>query len=607
VTLIEACIGVAVTVILALLAASAGARSYEGLANGSRTVGAASGYGTPTTYLVTRQIDGLGALQAKTASISVGWADRAGNTQQLAPNSVIAGNDPAYSGALALARSALVMKAFGRSSLIPLTTKDLGNGSSVFKAVSIGSIAFVFDNTTGLLTSRCDSVSAAVATAALRDVPLTLAVSLQLSGPTTGRWRVGIRRSGKPHAGRRRRAHDAGRRQRQRCVRQPGHGAAPALIIRAAMPMPSSHPTPMHEAMALAQHAIGLSEPNPRVGCAITAANGRVIGRGHTQQAGGAHAEVMALRDLQSRGESARGATAYVTLEPCSHHGRTPPCCDALIDAGIARVVIAAQDPNPLVAGQGAARLRAAGVEVETGALAAEARELNIGFFSRMQRGRPWVRLKAAVSLDGRTALNNGTSQWITDALARADGHAYRKRAGAVLTGVGTVQDDDPRLDVRLVETALQPLRVIVDSRLDTPVTARILDAPGSVLIYAASPDAERRAALEARGAQIALAAGLSGKVDLPAMLADLAARGINELHVEAGHKLNGSFVREGLVDEFLIYMAPKLIGIGRELAAFGPLEQLQDSLALHFISVTLIGDDLRLIARPIGRPATIG
>ena len=215
--------------------------------------------------------------------------------------------------------------------------------------------------------------------------------------------------------------------------------------------MNADHPTPMHEALALAQAAIGLSEPNPRVGCVITEVDGRVLGRGHTQQAGGAHAEVMALRDVQARGETARGATAHVTLEPCSHHGRTPPCCDALIEAGIARVVMAVEDPNPLVAGQGAARLRAAGIVVETGPLAAEARELNIGFFSRMQRGRPWVRLKAAVSLDGRTALNNGASQWITGAAARVDGHAFRKRAGAVLTGVGTVLDDNPRLDVRLV------------------------------------------------------------------------------------------------------------------------------------------------------------
>jgi diaminohydroxyphosphoribosylaminopyrimidine deaminase/5-amino-6-(5-phosphoribosylamino)uracil reductase len=363
--------------------------------------------------------------------------------------------------------------------------------------------------------------------------------------------------------------------------------------------MSDSFATSMHEALALAQAAIGLTEPNPRVGCVIVAPDGRVIGRGHTQQAGGPHAEVMALRDLAAHGETASGATVYVTLEPCAHHGRTPPCCDALIAAGVARVVMAVEAPFPRVAGQGAARLRAAGIDVVEGELAAEARELNIGFFSRIQRGRPWVRLKAAVSLDGRTALDNGVSQWITGPAARADGHAYRRRASAVLTGVGTVQDDNPRLDVRLVETVLQPLRVIVDSRLETPPASRILDAPGSVLIYAAAPDDARREALEARGAQIALVPGPAGKVDLPAMLRDLAARGVNELHVEAGHKLNGSFVREALVDEFLIYMAPKLLGVGRELAAFGPLQTLQQSLALRFVSVTPVGDDLRIIARP--------
>ena len=362
----------------------------------------------------------------------------------------------------------------------------------------------------------------------------------------------------------------------------------------------------MHEALALAHESIGVSDPNPRVGCVITEPNGRVIGRGHTQQAGAPHAEAMALRDLQSRGEASRGASVFVSLEPCSHHGRTPPCCDALIEAGVARVVVALQDPNPLVAGQGIARLRAAGIEVAMAAdladgasLAEAAHELNIGFFSRMQRARPWVRLKAAVSLDGRTALNNGISQWITGPAARADGHAWRKRAGAVLTGVGTVLDDNPRLDVRLVETVLQPLRVVVDSRLDMPPTSRLLDAPGRTLIYAANIDGARSAALRERGAEIALCPAPDAKVDLGAMLADLAQRGINELHVEAGHKLNGSFVRAGLVDEFLIYMAPTLIGAGRELAAFGPLERLQDSLALRFVSVLMIGTDLRLIARP--------
>ncbi|MDP9045357.1 MAG: bifunctional diaminohydroxyphosphoribosylaminopyrimidine deaminase/5-amino-6-(5-phosphoribosylamino)uracil reductase RibD, partial [Pseudomonadota bacterium] len=286
-------------------------------------------------------------------------------------------------------------------------------------------------------------------------------------------------------------------------------------------------------------------------------------------------------------------------LEPCAHHGRTPPCCDALIAAGVAKVVMSLQDPFVRVAGQGAARLRAAGVEVEEGELAEAARELNLGYFSRVERGRPWVRLKAAISLDGRTALDNGASQWITGAAARADGHAWRRRAGAILTGVGTVLDDNPRLDVRLVETARQPLRVIVDSRLDTPPASRILDAPGQVLVFAAAPDPARRPALLSRGAEIVLAPGPAAKVDLPAMLAELARRGINELHVEAGHKLNGSFVREGLVDEYLIYMAPTLLGTGRELAAFGPLSRLQDGVALRFVGIDPVGDDLRLRARP--------
>src|SRR5882672_1966343 len=356
----------------------------------------------------------------------------------------------------------------------------------------------------------------------------------------------------------------------------------------------------MREALVLAHQAIGLSEPNPRVGCVVTAPDGRVIGRGHTQQAGGPHAEVMALRDAAGHGASVAGATVYVTLEPCSHHGRTPPCCDALIESGVARVVMAVEDPNPLVAGQGAARLRAAGIDVVTGLHGQESRELNIGFFSRMERQRPWIRLKAAVSLDGRTALLNGASQWITSEAARTDGHAWRKRAGALLTGVGTVIDDDPRLDVRLVETPHQPLRVIVDSRLETPTSARMLAPPGKVLIYCAQPDEHRRAALAASGAEVALAANTNGKVDLNAMLADLARRGINELHVEAGHKLNGSFVREGLVDEFLIYMAPKLLGVGRELAAFGPLAQLADSVELRYTSITPIGPDLRILARPL-------
>ena len=354
----------------------------------------------------------------------------------------------------------------------------------------------------------------------------------------------------------------------------------------------------MHRALELAQRAIGLSEPNPRVGCLITAPDGRVIGQGHTRAAGGPHAEVMALRDAQERGENVRGATVYVTLEPCSHHGRTPPCCDALVGAGVARVEIAVRDPNPLVSGQGEGRLRAAGIEVVSGLAEDAARELNIGFFSRMQRDRPWVRMKAAVSLDGRSALPNGVSQWITGEAARIDGHAWRKRAGALLTGVGTVLEDDPRLDVRHVEIARQPRRLIVDSRLETPPAARILQPPGEVLIYIADGPAERICALQGAGIEIAAKPGPQGKVDLPAMLRDLAQRGVNELHVEAGHKLNGSFLREGLVDEMLIYMAPRLLGVGRELAAFGPLERLEDGVSLRLIDVTRIGEDLRIIAR---------
>jgi diaminohydroxyphosphoribosylaminopyrimidine deaminase/5-amino-6-(5-phosphoribosylamino)uracil reductase len=354
----------------------------------------------------------------------------------------------------------------------------------------------------------------------------------------------------------------------------------------------------MDEALVLAAQAIGLTDPNPRVGCVLLAPDGRTIGRGHTQQAGGAHAEVMALRDAAARGERVEGATAVVTLEPCAHHGRTPPCADALVAAKVARVVVAMQDPFPRVAGEGIARLRAAGLEVIVGPGAVQARELNIGFLSRVVRGTPWVRMKVAVSLDGRTALPDGTSQWITAEPARRDGHAWRRRAGALLTGVGTVLEDDPRLDVRLVDTPRQPLRVVVDSRLETPPAARILPPPGEVLLYAAQADAAREAALRAAGAQIAFAPGPNGKVDLGVMLQDLATRGVNELHVEAGHKLNGSFVREDRVDEFLVYVAPKLLGAGREFAAFGPLAALADATALKFVGVDPVGDDLRIVAR---------
>jgi diaminohydroxyphosphoribosylaminopyrimidine deaminase/5-amino-6-(5-phosphoribosylamino)uracil reductase len=357
----------------------------------------------------------------------------------------------------------------------------------------------------------------------------------------------------------------------------------------------------MRQALQLAEQAIGLSDPNPRVGCVILAPDGRLLGAGHTQAAGQAHAEIMALRDAQARGEDVRGATAYVTLEPCAHHGRTPPCCDALIAAGLGRVVAALGDPNPQVAGQGMARLQAAGIRTGLGLLAVPARELNIGFFSRMLRARPFVRMKIAASLDGRTALPDGRSQWITAEPARRDGHAWRRRAGALLTGIGTVREDDPRLDVRLVPTQHQPLRVIVDSRLETPPGARILQPPGQVLIYAARDSAERATALRATGAEIVLLPDPSGKVDLAALMHDLGGRGINELHVEAGHKLNGSLLRAGLVDEFLVYLAPKLLGQGREMAAFGPLNSLDEAPQLLWREITRVGEDLRLIARPRG------
>jgi len=359
----------------------------------------------------------------------------------------------------------------------------------------------------------------------------------------------------------------------------------------------------------LAAQAVGLSEPNPRVACRLLLAGGQVF-EGHTQQAGGPHAEVMALRAAQAAGAEVRGATALVTLEPCSHHGRTPPCCDALVAAGVARVVVAQTDPNPLVNGQGVARLRAAGVAVDvlpaTHPLAVATRELNIGFFSRMERGLPWVRLKVAASLDGTTALHNGVSQWITCPEARTDGHAWRKRAGALLTGVGTVRADDPRLDVRLVPTPSQPLRVVVDSRLETPAAARILQPPGEVRLYTAQaalgPDGQPLPAwtqLAQTGATlVSLPEAGRAKVDLPALLQDLARHGVNELHLEAGHQLNGSFLRAGCVDELLVYLAPTLLGPGAGLAALGPFSSMDQALHWSYVEVAHVGTDVRLRLR---------
>ncbi|MBL0420483.1 bifunctional diaminohydroxyphosphoribosylaminopyrimidine deaminase/5-amino-6-(5-phosphoribosylamino)uracil reductase RibD [Ramlibacter sp. AW1] len=370
------------------------------------------------------------------------------------------------------------------------------------------------------------------------------------------------------------------------------------------MPQPPALPPPIERALVLARNHATHTPPNPSVGCVITAPDGTVLGEGHTQPTGGPHAEVMALRDAASRGHDTHGATAWVTLEPCSHVGRTGPCCEALVTAGIARVVASVGDPNPRVAGRGFQRLRQAGVEVEIGPGAEAARELNLGFFSRMVRGMPWVRMKIAASLDGTTALSNGTSQWITSEAARRDGHGWRARAGAVLTGIGTVLEDDPMLDVRLVETTRQPLLVVVDSRLELPPGARLLQPGRAVLVYTASDDAARRAALEAQGATVVSRPGVGGKVDLAAMLRDLAQREVNELHVEAGHKLNGSLVRDGLVDEFLVYLAPRLLGAGRGMAAFGPLSELGAGIGLSFLSAEPVGPDLRIVARVAGRDA---
>ena len=359
---------------------------------------------------------------------------------------------------------------------------------------------------------------------------------------------------------------------------------------------------PIDRALQLARRSVGLSEPNPRVGCVLAGADGAVLAEGFTQQAGGPHAEIVALRAAAAAGRDVRGATAYVTLEPCSHHGRTGPCCDALVAAGIARVVASCVDPNPLVGGRGFDRLRAAGVQVEVGPGAAGTRELNPGFFSRMVRGTPWVRMKVAASLDGRTALDDGTSQWITGEPARADGHAWRARATAVLTGIGTVLQDDPRLDVRHVATPRQPDCVLVDSRLEIPPSARLFMPGRRLWIYTAVDDAARRARVEALGAEVIALPGPGGKVDLAALLRDLARREVNELHVEAGFKLNGSLVREGLVDELLVYLSPSLVGQGQGMANIGPLQALADKVPLRFVSVDRVGEDLRIVARVRGR-----
>lgn len=349
-------------------------------------------------------------------------------------------------------------------------------------------------------------------------------------------------------------------------------------------------------ALHWASKGLFITTPNPRVGCVIVK-NNEVVGEGFTQPAGQAHAEVQALNDAARRGFDVAGATVYVTLEPCSHFGRTPPCADALIRAGVSRVVASISDPNPLVAGNGMEKLKAAGIDVKVGVLEEAAREINIGFMSRMQRGTPWVRMKAAASLDGKTALKNGTSQWITSGESRDDGHWWRARACAVLTGIGTVMDDDPQLNVRAVDTSRQPRRIVVDSRLQINPAARVL-AGGGTWIVAATANPEKEAQLRDLGAEIIMLPNAHGKVDLPALMQELGRRQINELHVEAGFKLNGSLIRESCVDELLLYMAPSLLGDARGLFDLPELDSLDNKRLLSFHEVRQIGPDLRILAR---------
>lgn len=348
----------------------------------------------------------------------------------------------------------------------------------------------------------------------------------------------------------------------------------------------------MAHALRLAARGLNTTTPNPRVGCIIVK-SGQVIGEGWHARAGTPHAEIHALMQA---GEAARGATAYVTLEPCSHHGRTPPCAEALVQAGVARVVAAMSDPNPLVAGGGIDMLTLAGITAEVGLMAAEARALNPGFISRMTRQRPWVRLKTASSLDGKTALANGASQWITGEAARADVQQLRARACAILTGSGTVLADNPRMTVRDLDIGRQPLRVVVDSTLRTPPTAALLPA----LIAGHHADVPTRAALEAAGAEVVLLPADDQRIDLNALLCLLAQRGINELHVEAGAALNGALLAAGLVDEWIAYLAPMALGdSARGLFTHSPLTTLAAATRFKLTDVRQLGEDVRLTLHP--------
>ena len=362
----------------------------------------------------------------------------------------------------------------------------------------------------------------------------------------------------------------------------------------------------MAEALRLAALGLYTTQPNPRVGCVI-AHGEQIVGRGFHRRAGEAHAEVHALAEAAA---SAQGATAYVTLEPCAHQGRTGPCADALLRAGIARVVVACEDPFDQVDGRGLARLRAAGVAVSIGLMRTSARELNPGFFSRIERGRPFVRVKMAASLDGRSALTDGMSKWITGAAARADGQRWRARSSAVLTGIGTVLADDPQLDVRIEEAHAAPLRVVLDSMLRTPVSARILRSTPAALIYGhASASAQRQDALRAAGAEVVDAAAIgnasagNASIDLAWLLSDLARRGVNELHVEAGAVLSGALMAAGWVDELLIYQHACLLGTSaRPMFELPSPQQMQDRQEWRLLETRSFGEDWRLRLRPEAR-----
>ena len=357
----------------------------------------------------------------------------------------------------------------------------------------------------------------------------------------------------------------------------------------------------MSQALAEAAKSLYLSNPNPRVGCVVVK-GGKPIGRGHTQWLGGAHAEVQALVDVRAHGFDPEGSTIYVTLEPCSHTGRTPPCVNALIAAKPALVIAAMSDPNPLVAGKGLELLRAAGIEVRCGLLQAEAETLNRGFISRMTRGLPWVRLKIAASLDGKTALPDGTSQWITGPLARVDGHHWRAQACAILTGVGTVKEDNPMLNVRDVETERQPWRIIVDSKLETPITSKVFEnfhQSGVILVCGKldTPETKQSAkAFEARGIEVLPLPNTNDKVDLPKLFTYLAQeREMNDIHIEAGFKLNGSLLRENCVDELLLYYAPFFMGEGSGVANISPLTTLDQRQDWQILDQAIFGPDMRL------------